>query len=133
MRFDCLAVSLEAGLDNCDARAVLDRVTDLASLANFERPPFVSSSIGCLRAVMSRNVQRNSTTILRSFFTGDICKRSHSGVPESKCIVTQGGSRCGGNCPRNFLGFALMHYLLNSKILIYCLPPQCQFSDYPLV
>ena len=48
------------------------------------------------------------------------------------CRGVVGAGAAGGNCPRNFLGFALMHYLLNSKILIYCLPPQCQFSDYPL-
>ena len=48
---------------------------------------------------------------------------------------SQGGSRCrgrGGSCPRNFLGFAPIQYLLNIYIPIYCLSPQCQFSGYPL-
>ena len=80
----------------------LDLVTDLASRANLLRPvttlvtcvtqwpisispipptSFASSSIGCLRAVMSLNVHRNNTTTSRSFLIGDMCIRSHSGVP----------------------------------------------------
>ena len=38
--------------------------------------------MGCLSAVMSRKVQRNRTTISRSFLIGEICIRSHSGVPD---------------------------------------------------
>jgi hypothetical protein len=46
--------------------------------------PLLSSSIGCFSAVMSLKVQRKSTTMSRSFFTGDICRYSHNGVPERK-------------------------------------------------
>ncbi len=43
--------------------------------------PFESSWMGCLSAVMSLKVRRKSTTTSRSFFTGDTCRNSHSGVP----------------------------------------------------
>lgn len=87
-RWDCLAavgnvVSFNAGRCelNCDTRTDLDLVTDLANLANFDRPPLLSSvSIGCFRAVISLNVSRKSTTRSRSFFIGAICRSSHSGV-----------------------------------------------------
>lgn len=78
-----MAESFNAGTcePNCETRTDLDLVTDLASLANFERPPLLSSvSMGCFRAVMSRNVSRNSTTKSRSFFIGAICNSSHNGV-----------------------------------------------------
>ena len=46
-------------------------------------PPisFASSSMGCLRAVMSLKVQRNRTTTSLSFLIGEMCISSHSGVP----------------------------------------------------
>ena len=60
-------------------------VTDLASLANLLSPAtptsLASSSMGCLRAVMSLKVQRNNTTTSLSFLIGDMCINSHSGVP----------------------------------------------------
>ena len=43
--------------------------------------PLLSSSIGCLRAVMSLKEQRKRTTTSRSFFTGDTWSRSQRGVP----------------------------------------------------
>jgi hypothetical protein len=53
-----------------------------------EYSPLVSSSMGCLRAVMSRNVHRNKTTVLRSFLTGEIWSRSHSGIPRNRMNKT---------------------------------------------
>ena len=44
--------------------------------------PLLSSSIGCLRAVMSLKEQRKRTTTSRSFFTGDTWSRSQRGVPK---------------------------------------------------
>ena len=55
--------------------------------------PLLSSSIGCLRAVMSLKEQRKRTTTSRSFFTGDTCSKSQSGVPmgkKEKNIVSSG-------------------------------------------
>lgn len=70
---------------NWETRTDLDLVTDLASFANLERPPLLSSvSMGCFRAVMSRNVSRNRTTRSRSFLMGAICSSSHSGVSEHR-------------------------------------------------
>lgn len=44
-------------------------------------PPLLSSvSMGCFSAVMSRNVNRNSTTKSRSFRMGATCNNSHNGV-----------------------------------------------------
>lgn len=42
-----------------------------------------SSSIGCLKAVMSLNVQRNRTTFSCSFRMGAIFTKNQTGVPES--------------------------------------------------
>ena len=39
MRLDCFPVSLTTWLDNCDANADLDLVTDRANLANLLSPP----------------------------------------------------------------------------------------------
>ena len=52
-------------------------------------PPMslVSSSMGCLSAVMSLKVQRNNTTMSRSFLIGEMCIRSHSGVPETQLML----------------------------------------------
>ena len=44
--------------------------------------PLLSSSIGCLRAVMSLKEQRKRTTTSRSFFTGETWSRSQRGVPK---------------------------------------------------
>ena len=47
----------------------------------------------------------------------------------------QGGSRWGGRgarAPPIIWDFAPIHYLLNSKIPIYCLALQCQLPDYLL-
>ena len=88
----------ETKLEDIEA---LDLVTDLASLANllspatkiqiasllhYHRPSLppislASSSIGCLRAVMSLKVQRKRTTTSRSFLMGEMCINSQSGVP----------------------------------------------------
>ena len=54
---------------------------DVYSLhSNSPRP--LSSSIGCLRAVMSLNVHRKRTTASFSFLMGATCKSSHNGVSE---------------------------------------------------
>ncbi len=58
----------------------LFRVTDLAKRANLLRPLAESSSIGCLNAVMSMNVHRNSTTESLSLVTGAMCIETHIGV-----------------------------------------------------
>ena len=47
-------------------------------------------------------------------------------LPESREVVGGGGAIA----PPIFWDFAPIHYLLNKKIPIYCLPLQCQFSDY---
>ena len=41
-----------------------------------------------------------------------------------------GGGAGGAIAPPIFWDFAPIHYLLNKKIPIYCLPLQSQFSDY---
>lgn len=80
----------------------LFRATDLANCANLLKPNLFeiglrgkastfskkiykspladSSSIGCLKAVMSMNVHKKSTTTSFSFVTGDICMDTHIGV-----------------------------------------------------
>ena len=40
-----------------------------------------SSSIGCLKAVMSLKVQRNRTTLSCSFLIGAIFTKNHTGIP----------------------------------------------------
>ena len=79
---DFVGTEDETKLEDIEA---LDLVTDLASLANLLSPAtptsLASSSMGCLRAVMSLNVQRNNTTTSLSFLIGDMCINSHSGVP----------------------------------------------------
>ena len=52
-----------------------------------------SSSIGCLRAVISLNVQRNRTTISLSFFMGEMCSNSHRGVPAIRQLVVNNTAR----------------------------------------
>lgn len=46
------------------------------------KPLHESSSIGCLKAVMSLKVQRNKTTLSCSFRIGAIFTKNHTGVPE---------------------------------------------------
>ena len=79
---DFVGTEDETKLEDIEA---LDLVTDLASLANLLSPAtptsLASSSMGCLRAVMSLKVQRNNTTTSLSFLIGDMCINSHSGVP----------------------------------------------------
>ena len=85
LRTDLLG-TLEVRVGTKDA---LERVTERASLANLLRPgkdnqhenyclppmppmSFSSSSIGCLKAVMSRKVTKNRTTMSLSFLMGDM-------------------------------------------------------------
>lgn len=42
----------------------------------------VSSSIGCLKTVISLNVQRKRTTLSFSFLIGATCMYSHTGLPD---------------------------------------------------
>lgn len=45
-------------------------------------PLVVSSSMGCLKTVMSLKVQRNRTTLSFSFLIGATCMYSHTGLPD---------------------------------------------------
>lgn len=47
-------------------------------------PLHESSSMGCLKAVMSLNVQRNRTTLSCSLRIGAIFTKNHTGVPEER-------------------------------------------------
>lgn len=54
-----------------------------------KRSPFVvSSSMGCLKSVMSLKVQRKRTTLSFSFLMGATCMYSHIGVPAAGERVT---------------------------------------------
>ena len=108
-----LCGSEELKLEDIDA---FDLVTDLARRANLLRPTLkkcfnsshnhnsqeqirsdspmpptslASSSMGCLSAVMSLKVQRNSTTMSRSFLIGEMCIRSQSGVPATQSAISE--------------------------------------------
>lgn len=62
-----------------------------------------SSSIGCLKAVMSLKVHRNRTTLSCSFLIGAIFTKNHTGIPvwrtsvrwSEKCIM---GNDLSGRC-----------------------------------
>lgn len=80
-------VSFSVGYKNCtrnplnSGRKAIDNVIRKTERISWYRPPLVSSvSMGCLSAVMSLKVRRNSTTRSLSFFIGAICSSSHSGV-----------------------------------------------------
>ena len=69
------------------SNSVEGSLSALVGLCSYALLPLLSSSMGCLRAVMSRNEHRKRTTTSRSFFTGETCRRSHKGVPR------EGGKR----------------------------------------
>ena len=57
----------------------------LQSGSVWSHPPFEeSSSIGCLKAVMSLKVQRNNTTLSCSFLIGAIFTKNQTGIPAAQ-------------------------------------------------
>lgn len=81
---DCLvgsALIMERWEENCWVKADLLRVTERANFANLLNPLEASSSIGCFKAVISLNVNKNKTTTFRSFLIGAMWRSSQSGEP----------------------------------------------------
>ena len=73
--------------DKVSGKWKLTKLSALVEPCSYALLPLLSSSMGCLRAVMSRNEQRKRTTTSRSFFTGETCRRSHKGVPGRAKVV----------------------------------------------
>lgn len=67
--------------DICVDKAERERVTVLAKRANLLKFLVESSSIGFLRAVISRNVNKNNTTMFFSFLIGAIWSSNQMGTP----------------------------------------------------
>lgn len=82
--------------DICVDKAERDLVTVLAKRANLLKFLLESSSIGFLRAVISRNVNKNRTTIFFSFLIGAMWRSNQIGTPEVVVARTCSHLRRGG-------------------------------------